>query len=81
MGRIHAITVSGEVIKDISVFQEAYRLVGLGWVYGITTLTVLGDIGDRIYGVWDRWRLPLTGRRYLDQLCKIKNLSETKLAE
>ncbi len=81
MGRIHAITVSGELIKDISVFQEAYRLVGLGWVYGLTTLPVLGDIADRIYGVWARWRLPLTGRPSLDQLCKIKNLSETKLAE
>ena len=30
MGRIHAITSSGEVLKDVRVFREAYRLVGLG---------------------------------------------------
>lgn len=33
MGRIHAIAGSGEVLRDVAVFREAYRLIGLSWLY------------------------------------------------
>lgn len=70
MGRIHAINGDGEVIKDVRVFREAYRLIGLGWVYEPTTWPILGELVDKVYRLWARWRLPFTGRSSLDQLCR-----------
>ena len=35
MGRIHASGL-GEVLRDVAVFREAYRLIGLGWLYAPT---------------------------------------------
>ncbi len=69
MGRIHAIKSSGEVLKDVQVFREAYRLVGLGWVYAPTTWPILGTFVDEFYKLWARWRLFFTRRPSLDQLC------------
>ncbi len=70
MGRIHAITASGEVLKGIRVFQEAYQLIGLGWVYAPTRWPVIGVLADFFYQAWAQWRLPFTRRPSLDQLCK-----------
>ena len=70
MGRMHAITASGEVLKDVGVFREAYRLVGLGWVYAPTNWLVLGPLVNQLYGFWARWRLRVTRRPSLDQLCQ-----------
>ncbi|WP_413678264.1 DCC1-like thiol-disulfide oxidoreductase family protein [Prochlorococcus sp. MIT 0916] len=33
MDRIHALKSDASVIKDIKVIQEAYSLIGLGWIY------------------------------------------------
>ncbi len=70
MGRIHALTSSGETLKDVRVFREAYRLVGLGWVYAPTNWPVLGALVNEIYRLWSKWRLPLTRRPTLDQICQ-----------
>ena len=77
MGRIHAITHSGEILQGVQVFREAYRSVGLGWVYAPTTLPVVGILVDEVYRLWANWRLPLTRRPSLDQLCKLKELEKT----
>ncbi len=69
MGRIHAIKASGEIIKDVQVFREAYALVGLSWVYAPTTWPILGSLIDVLYKFWARLRLPLTRRPSLEQLC------------
>ena len=76
MGRIHAINSSGEVLKDVRVFREAYRLVGLGWVYAPTTWPVLGPFVDELYRLWARWRLFFTRRPSLDQLCKLRKFEK-----
>ncbi len=70
MGRIHGINSSGKVLKDIQVFREAYRLVGLGWIYAPTTWPLLGALFDGLYTFWARWRLPFTRRPSLEQLCR-----------
>ena len=36
MERIHALKSDGTLIRDIKVFQEAYKLIGLGWIYAPT---------------------------------------------
>ena len=41
MERIHALKSDGYVIKDIKVFQEAYSLIGLGWIYAPTNCQYL----------------------------------------
>ena len=74
MGRIHAINESGKILKDVAVFREAYRLIGLGWIYAPTSWPILGSLIDQVYKLWAQWRLPLTRRPSIEQLCKEKEL-------
>ena len=69
MGRIHAITASGEVVRDVAVFREAYRLIGLDWLYAPTRWPVLSAVVDWLYGIWAARRLQLTRRPDLGSLC------------
>ena len=69
MGRIHGLSRDGTVLRDVAVFREAYRLVGLGWLYAPTDWPLLRPVVDGVYGLWARWRLRITGRPDLDQLC------------
>jgi predicted DCC family thiol-disulfide oxidoreductase YuxK len=62
MGRIHAVLPDGTTIKNVAVFRRVYEELGMGWIYAITKLPVIGSIADWIYGVWADWRLTLTGR-------------------
>ena len=59
MDRIHAMKSDGSVIKDIKVFQEAYNLIGLGWIYAPTKLPILDKFIEFIYGLWAKYRLSL----------------------
>ena len=70
MGRIHAITGDGTILRDVAVFREAYRLIGLGWLYAPTAWPVFAPLTNWLYGKWAGWRLALTGRPSLDVLCK-----------
>ncbi len=70
MGRIHALRADGTVLQDVEVFREAYRLVGLGWVYAPTRWPLTGPLVNGIYRLWASQRLRLTRRPGLDQLCK-----------
>lgn len=72
MGRIHAIRADGSVVRDVAVFRSAYELIGLGWLYAPTSWPVIGPIADGLYKLWARWRLPLTRRPDLDQLCSCR---------
>ena len=69
MGRIHAIAADGTVLRDVAVFREAYRLIGLGWLYAPTRWPLIGAVVDRIYAIWAARRLQLTSRPDLDALC------------
>jgi predicted DCC family thiol-disulfide oxidoreductase YuxK len=69
MGRIHAIDADGRVIVDVAAFREAYRLVGMGWLYAPTTWPVLKPVVDGAYRLWASSRLRLTGRADLQTLC------------
>jgi len=69
MGRIHAIAADGTVLRDVAVFREAYRLIGLGWLYAPTRWPLLSALVDRLYSFWAERRLQLTGRPDLDTLC------------
>lgn len=65
MGRIHAILPDGEIVKNVEVFRRVYEVLGMGWVYALTKLPVIGFVADALYGIWASWRLKLTGRQDL----------------
>ena len=73
MGRIHAIQADGTVLRDVEVFRAAYRLIGLGWLYAPSAWPGARQLADAAYGLWARWRLPLTRRPDLDQLCSCRS--------
>lgn len=73
MGRIHAIAADGTVLRDVAVFRRAYELIGLGWLYAPTRWPLVGPLADGAYSLWARWRLVLTRRPSLDQLCDARS--------
>ncbi|GAB4532744.1 MAG: DUF393 domain-containing protein [Pleurocapsa sp.] len=62
MGRIHAVLPDGTVIKNVEVFRRVYEELGMGWIYAITKLPIIGAIADLLYNIWADWRLKITGR-------------------
>ncbi|MEM6754489.1 MAG: DUF393 domain-containing protein [Cyanobacteria bacterium P01_C01_bin.38] len=70
MGRIHGILPDGTIIKNVEVFRRVYEALGMGWVYAITKLPILGAIANFIYGIWADLRLRLTGRPNLETVIK-----------
>lgn len=68
MGRIHGVLPDGTVIKNVEVFRRVYEILGMGWVYAITKLPIIGAIANFIYGIWADWRLALTGRPNLETI-------------
>ena len=69
MERMHALKSDGSVIKDIKVFQEAYDLIGLGWIYAPTRFPVFDKFIELIYASWAKYRLKITFRPSLEKLC------------
>ena len=51
-GRIHAWKSNGDVLQDIAVFREAYRLIGLGWLYALARWPFVAPLGYLAYGCW-----------------------------
>ncbi|PSF39414.1 thiol-disulfide oxidoreductase [Aphanothece hegewaldii CCALA 016] len=62
MGRIHGILPDGTVVKNVEVFRRVYEVLGMGWVYALTKIPIIGGLADVIYGIWADLRLLLTGR-------------------
>jgi predicted DCC family thiol-disulfide oxidoreductase YuxK len=68
MGRIHAVLPDGTVITNVEVFRQVYEVLGIGWIYAVTKLPVVGFLVDRLYDLWAAWRLRLTGRPDLETI-------------
>jgi predicted DCC family thiol-disulfide oxidoreductase YuxK len=62
MGRIHALLPDGTVIKNIEVFRRVYEVLGMGWVYALTKIPLIGFLVNKIYDIWANLRLKITGR-------------------
>ena len=43
MKYIHAVLPNGEVVKGVEVFRRIYEVIGLGWVYAVTKLPLIGS--------------------------------------
>ena len=72
MERIHALKSDGSLIKDIKVFQEAYDLIDLGWIYAPTKIPIFDKFIEFIYRIWAKYRLKLTFRPSIEKLCSEK---------
>jgi predicted DCC family thiol-disulfide oxidoreductase YuxK len=68
MGRIHAILPNGEIVQNVEVFRQIYDILGIGWIYAVTRLPIIGWLADLLYGVWADYRLLLTGRANLQTI-------------
>ncbi len=68
MGVIHAVLPDGTIVKNVEVFRRVYEVLGMGWVYAITKLPVIGPLADAVYGVWANLRLKVTGRGSLAEV-------------
>ncbi|CAG9461833.1 unnamed protein product [Pedinophyceae sp. YPF-701] len=90
MGEIHAITADGRIVTNIEVFRLLYEAVGLGWVYAVTRVPWVEAAANKVYGVWAKYRLPVTGRPDLatvlaekrscktDEACELPGAGERK---
>ena len=76
MERIHALKSDGSVVKDIKVFQEAYNLIGLGWIYAPTKLPIIEKLIEFLYELWAKYRLKITFRPSIEKLCYDRVSSE-----
>ncbi|MDJ0511091.1 MAG: DUF393 domain-containing protein [Crocosphaera sp.] len=68
MGRIHAVLPDGNILRDIEAFRYVYEVLGMGWVYAITKLPLVGKFANFVYRIWANLRLVLTGRPNLETI-------------
>lgn len=68
LASFHAVRSDGEVLRGMQVFQEAYKAVGLGWVWAIYENPVAHAILDAGYGLFARCRTYLTRGTSLEAL-------------
>ena len=69
MANLHGILDGGEIIFGVDVLAYSYELVGLGWIYFPTKLPILSNLIRFLYKYWARYRLKLTGRDNLKNIC------------
>lgn len=69
MENIHAIQSDGTILKNLAVFREAYKLIGLGWLYKPTDWPLIAPLSRAVYALWASNRLKLTGRGTMQQQC------------
>lgn len=62
MRKIRAVLPDNTVVTGVEVFRQTYEAIGLGWVFELTKLPVIGEVADAIYDFWAENRLRVTGR-------------------
>lgn len=62
MRKIRAVLPDQTVVIGVEVFRKTYDAIGLGWVFELTKLPVIGYLADALYDIWAENRLRLTGR-------------------
>lgn len=72
MRKLRAVLPDGSVAMGVEVFRKTYKAIGLGWVFELTNLPIVGRVADSIYDVWAENRLRLTGRGELADILKAR---------
>ena len=60
--RIHGVLPDGSVVEGVEVFSRAYAAVGLNWVSTLAEWRGIRWLLDRLYLVFAKNRLRITGR-------------------
>ena len=72
MSNLHGILENGDIIKGLDVLAYAYKLIGLGWVYYPLKIEFLAPLLRLFYQYWAKYRLKITGRSNIEELCTSK---------
>lgn len=73
MAHIHGVLPDGRVVTGMEVFRRAYGAVGWGWLLAPTGWPIARWVFDRLYALFARYRLSLTGRRCeVDGACRVE---------
>jgi predicted DCC family thiol-disulfide oxidoreductase YuxK len=59
MGVMHGVFPDGRIVRQVEVFRQAYRAVGLGWLLAPTAWPGLRWISDRGYRWFARHRISI----------------------
>lgn len=70
MGSIHGVYPNGKIISGMEVFRQAYRAVGLGWIFAPTAWPVLKIFFDISYKIFARYRIKIG--KYFGRTCSSK---------
>ena len=74
MRKIRAILPSPDgqvvIVTGVEVFRQTYKAIGLGWIFELTNLPVIGTLADLAYDIWAENRLRITGRGDLADVLK-----------
>ena len=70
MRKLRAVLPDGQVVVGVEVFRQTYDAIGLGWVFQLTRLPIIGQFADAVYDLWAENRLFITGRSDLAELLK-----------
>jgi predicted DCC family thiol-disulfide oxidoreductase YuxK len=73
MRKIRAVLPDKRVVTGVEVFRQTYKSIGLGWIFEITNLPIIGQVADILYDIWAENRLRLTGRGDLADILKQKS--------
>ena len=74
MGTIHGAFPDGRMTQGLETFRQAYRALGLGWVFAPTGWPVLRHGFNGLYRLFVRYRVRLGGmfgRRCVGDRCRI----------
>ena len=72
MRKLRAVLPDNTVITGVEVFRQTYNAIGLGWIFALTNLPIIGEMADYVYDVWAENRLRITGRGDMADLLKQK---------
>ncbi|KAJ1394362.1 hypothetical protein B484DRAFT_459181 [Ochromonadaceae sp. CCMP2298] len=70
MRKIRAVMPDQSVVSGVEVFRQTYDAIGLGWMFAMTNLPVIGFAADMVYDIWAENRLRITGRGELADVLK-----------
>ena len=78
MRKLRAVLPDGKVVMGVEVFRQTYKAIGLGWVFDLTKVPLIGKVADNLYDVWAANRLRLTGKGELADIlvARAKELRE-----
>jgi predicted DCC family thiol-disulfide oxidoreductase YuxK len=72
MRKIRAILPDNRVVTGVEVFRQVYAAIGLGWMFEMTNVPIIGKVADAVYDLWAENRLRLTGRGDMADRLKAK---------